>query len=182
MEPKFEPKQYTSEEIANLEKSRTISDAELLKGGAEYSVDEKGEKENLLVEDKIKESLIDKDALSTLGLLGKTFGYIITDPQFIPNEIRNASPELIRRIVHNANKELYLTYRDPSFGSPEIRLWNDIPSMTELGHPDWNPSIGLAQSAEGLSSTRLRQLIGEIDAEEVRSQGSTTLYIIHRKD
>ena len=30
------PKQYTNEEIAGMEKSRTISDAELLKGGAEY--------------------------------------------------------------------------------------------------------------------------------------------------
>lgn len=35
---------YTPEQIAELEKSRTISDAELLKGGAEYVVDEKGEK------------------------------------------------------------------------------------------------------------------------------------------
>lgn len=44
MEPKFEqPKQYTPEEIAQLEKSRTISDAELLKGGAEYEVNERGE-------------------------------------------------------------------------------------------------------------------------------------------
>lgn len=48
MEPKMEhPKQYTPEEIAQLEKSRTISDAELLKGGAEYLVDEKGEKTGL---------------------------------------------------------------------------------------------------------------------------------------
>lgn len=39
-----QPKQYTPEEIAQLEKSRTISDAELLKGGAEYAVNEKGEK------------------------------------------------------------------------------------------------------------------------------------------
>lgn len=35
---------YTPEQIAELEKSRTISDAELLKGGAEYVVDEKEEK------------------------------------------------------------------------------------------------------------------------------------------
>lgn len=45
MKPKFEqPKQYTPEQIAEMEKSRTISDAELLGGGAEYVVDEKGEK------------------------------------------------------------------------------------------------------------------------------------------
>jgi len=56
MEPKFEqPKQYTPEEIAEMEKSRTISDAELLKGGAEYSINEKGEKENLLVTEEQKE-------------------------------------------------------------------------------------------------------------------------------
>ena len=35
-----QPKQYTPKEIAEIEKSRTISDAELLKGGAEYVVDE----------------------------------------------------------------------------------------------------------------------------------------------
>lgn len=58
MEPKFEqPKQYTSEEIAEMEKSRTISDAELLIGGAEYSINEKGEKENLLVTEKQKKLL-----------------------------------------------------------------------------------------------------------------------------
>ncbi len=33
-----EEKQYTPEEIANLEKSRAISDGELLKGGAEYKI------------------------------------------------------------------------------------------------------------------------------------------------
>lgn len=44
MQPKTEqPKQYTLEEIAELEKSRTISDAELLKGGR-YSFNEEGEK------------------------------------------------------------------------------------------------------------------------------------------
>ena len=41
--PEGKPK-YTPEQIAELEKSRTISDAELLKGGAEYVVDEKEEK------------------------------------------------------------------------------------------------------------------------------------------
>lgn len=39
-----QPKQYTPEEIAEMEKTRTISDAELLKEGAKYVVDEKGEK------------------------------------------------------------------------------------------------------------------------------------------
>lgn len=38
------PKQYTSEEIAKMEKSRTLSDAEILKHGAEYKIDEAGNK------------------------------------------------------------------------------------------------------------------------------------------
>ena len=51
MEPKFEqPKQYTPEEIANLEKSRTISDAELLKGGAEYLIEESSDKKLIVAE------------------------------------------------------------------------------------------------------------------------------------
>lgn len=40
-EPKF-PEEI--EKIAEIEKSRTISDSELLKGGAEYKINEKGEK------------------------------------------------------------------------------------------------------------------------------------------
>ena len=39
-----QPKQYTPKEIAEMEKSRTSTDTELLKGGAEYVVDEEGEK------------------------------------------------------------------------------------------------------------------------------------------
>jgi hypothetical protein len=36
---------YTPQEVANLEKSRAISDAQLLKDGAEYVINDKGEKE-----------------------------------------------------------------------------------------------------------------------------------------
>ncbi len=57
MEPKIEqPKQYTPEEIAELEKSRTISDAELFKGGAEYEVDKEGKK-LLMATEKQKEKM-----------------------------------------------------------------------------------------------------------------------------
>lgn len=41
------------EEQAELEKSRTISDADLLKGGAEYKVDESGEKRLEVTKDQI---------------------------------------------------------------------------------------------------------------------------------
>lgn len=50
---------YTPEQIARLEKSRTISDAELLKGGAEYMVDEEGNKV-LKVADKDIDSINSK--------------------------------------------------------------------------------------------------------------------------
>jgi len=65
MEPNMEqPKQYTPEEIVQLEKSRTISDAELLSRGAEYSINEKGEKENLVITSK-QEGGIHKDFVLT---------------------------------------------------------------------------------------------------------------------
>lgn len=45
-----QPKQYTPEEIAQLEKSRTISDADLLnRWETKYSINDKGEKVNLIV-------------------------------------------------------------------------------------------------------------------------------------
>ena len=56
MEPKHElpPANYTPTEQAELEKSRTISDRELLEGGMRDSMNEKMEKELLLGEYNIK--------------------------------------------------------------------------------------------------------------------------------
>ena len=50
-----QPKQYTPEEIAEMEKSRTISDAELLKGGAGYVIDEDEGKKLVANSEMIKE-------------------------------------------------------------------------------------------------------------------------------
>ncbi len=57
-----EPKQYTPEEMAEMQKSRTISDAELLKGGAEYVVGENEEKRLELTEDQVISILKGKDS------------------------------------------------------------------------------------------------------------------------
>ena len=48
------PKKYTPEEIADLEKSRTISDTELLKDGAKYEIDEEGNKHLSATDEQIK--------------------------------------------------------------------------------------------------------------------------------
>ena len=49
------PKQYTNEEIAEMERSRTVSDAELLKNGAEYKVDDRDEKRLEVTDKQIQE-------------------------------------------------------------------------------------------------------------------------------
>ena len=49
-----EPTGPTLEEMARIAKERTLSDAELLKGGAEYVVNENGETANLLVTEEQK--------------------------------------------------------------------------------------------------------------------------------
>jgi hypothetical protein len=59
--PTAEEIKLTPEEQAKIEKERTISDAELLKGGAEYVVDDKGEK-RLEVTDGQKKHYQDKFA------------------------------------------------------------------------------------------------------------------------
>lgn len=51
-----EPKMPTPEEMAKIEKSRTISDAELLKEGAEYTVDD-GDKKRLELTEKQKREI-----------------------------------------------------------------------------------------------------------------------------
>lgn len=76
-----QPKEYTQEEIAQLEKSRTISDAELLKGGAEYAVDENSEKENLLATEKQKENIpenIIRNILNKLEKSNKKIGSLVS--------------------------------------------------------------------------------------------------------
>ena len=57
------PKQKTSEEIVEIEKSRTISDAELLRDGAEYVINEGGGK-HLRITDEQFEKLCAKDIVS----------------------------------------------------------------------------------------------------------------------
>lgn len=57
------PKQLTPEEAAALEKSRTISDAELLKGGAEYVVSEDGGKRLVATEQQKNISSIKSETI-----------------------------------------------------------------------------------------------------------------------
>jgi hypothetical protein len=48
------PKEYSPEEIAEIEKNRTLSDAGLLTRGAEYIINEKNEKELELTKKQIE--------------------------------------------------------------------------------------------------------------------------------
>ena len=146
MEPKIEqPKQYTPEEIAQLEKSRTISDAELLKGGAEYVVDEKGEKENLLVSEEQKNFLENRKLQETIDILNNAFG--IQDPESREKRMRNVSLEDMMSIISTTDKALYISYSKGAGSS--LRLWNGKPHFPEgSSHVDWgtNYSIALAQN------------------------------------
>jgi hypothetical protein len=59
---------YTPEQQASLEKQRTISDAELLKRGAEYELDENGGKKFLIKERQAQELREEKEGMAdTLG-------------------------------------------------------------------------------------------------------------------
>jgi hypothetical protein len=55
-----EPKMPTPEEIAKIEKNRTISDAELLKEGAEWEIDDSGEKKALNITKKQEKKICEE--------------------------------------------------------------------------------------------------------------------------
>ena len=63
------PKKYTPEEIADLEKSRTISDTELLKDGAKYEIDEEGNKHLSATDEQIKSIEKNKEWQDSVKLL-----------------------------------------------------------------------------------------------------------------
>lgn len=118
MEPNEQQKHYTPEEVAELEKSRTISDAELLKDGAEYVVGYGREKEDLLATEKQKEamssqnisqkqrlpisvrSLFTKTQIFSLCLVGVLFFlsifvlFVLSPHVVIPKETENLSISL----------------------------------------------------------------------------------------
>ena len=184
------PKQKTPEEIAEIEKSRTISDAELLKGGAEYAVDEREEKKNLLItEDQryniIKEHENDPEVRvrELFKTLEKTFGQDIKSLDERDSKLREASADMIKLIVKNSEKKLYATvlFGRNKYSEREVadfRLWNQKPQMhiykrgSGLAgrieyHPDWglNYRIGLAQSSGKMTKTEIEELIKDISAK-----------------
>lgn len=61
------------EEIAKIEKERTISDAELLKGGAEYEINESGEKILEPTREQLEKIKNDKNLEEDLDRLKKMF-------------------------------------------------------------------------------------------------------------
>ena len=65
------PNQPTPEEIAEMEKGRTISDAELLKGGAEYVIDPETKEKRIQLASYQTEKIIDQsqaDAIIKIGM------------------------------------------------------------------------------------------------------------------
>ena len=60
------PKKYSKEEIAEMEKQRTLNDAELLKDGASYAINEEDEKRLDLTEEQKKKAQEDQDKIEEI--------------------------------------------------------------------------------------------------------------------
>jgi len=91
------PKKPTPEEIAEIEKSRTLSDAELLKGGAKYDVDEEtGDTRIKTTEEQIEEIKQDHNREEMRIEFAKLPN--MTEDEHIKKQIdeRNKISELIR--------------------------------------------------------------------------------------
>lgn len=88
-----EPKNYTPEEMAEIEKGRTITDAQFLESGSEYKFDEKGRKSLLLTEEQlavIKERYDMSDEKTVLEVVKKSSGSL----EFADLELR-AKPNVV---------------------------------------------------------------------------------------
>lgn len=132
-------KQYTPEEIAGLEKSRTISDAELLKGGAEYVVDEKGIIENLLATETQKEKVgnhkieAERARLDAMQLHAKMAGMYHfgmnmrgeKEPKSIPVKIKFRDKALVVSRDGNVRDNLFHFVGDLKEGVFELLRFSD---------------------------------------------------------
>ncbi len=103
---------YTPQKQAEIEKSRTLSDAELLKEGAEYNVNERGEKRLELTKEQIQKIKNTEDRETVLALVRKD-----------PNALFYASEKLRadKEIVLSALKESDQPSRLLEIVSEELR-------------------------------------------------------------
>ena len=106
-------KQYTPEEMAELEKSRAINDAELLKDGAEYKVDEKGNKHLEVTEQHI-------------GTAIEFHNDIELAEKYCTKEFLGKMKHILIRSVHE-NPEL-----DPEYKSKYCTMLDDVFTHTKI--------------------------------------------------
>jgi len=59
---KIQNQELTNEEIAKIEKTRAISDADLLKGGAEYEIDDNGDKKLIPTNEQIEAARLEMNS------------------------------------------------------------------------------------------------------------------------
>ena len=82
-------KQPSAEEMAKIEKARTISDAELLKGGAEYKINESGEKR--------LEATVGQEKLAEREMQQKAAEEMMSGRESSSSELREEDIETIER-------------------------------------------------------------------------------------
>lgn len=149
-----QPKQYTLEEIAEMEKSRTISDAELLKDGAEYVVGEEGGKRlETTVEQQKRLENIEKFKETLKNIAGKEDDFEV-NILFMHKRERSRK---IGRLISFDNSEIILNTTNaglegkneeeivPTKGSIELReRFGDKYSRSSwVTHSEWDTIIDL---------------------------------------
>ena len=165
MEPKFEQKQYTPEEIAELEKSRTISDAELLEGGAHYDVGQEEDKRLIATYHQKNNATYEGGEKGRINTLRKkilemnlpvnrevrvtfTEDAVREFKDGNPEIIKNIDPQIIRKledIFDRGGRQMYL-FLDKEFipGDHFLRLVEDFGYGDHRIHPENREYISIS--------------------------------------
>jgi hypothetical protein len=129
--PTAEEQKLTPEEQAKLEKSRALSDAELLKGGAEYVVDENGEKRLEVTKDQPyelrKRKKLEEASVEFVNEAGSLLRKALDDVDF-------ANIDFIMRGLYDDERANELSRKQLDFLAVIKYLWNKSGLAKNLLH------------------------------------------------
>mgnify|MGYP001559555202 CR=1 FL=1 len=129
---KFEqPPMPSPEEMAKIEKERALSDAELLKGGAEYKFNEKGEKRLDATDEQLEEARkeMKKDSKESRGGLKSTKEMIAEQLSRETEELQKEKNAEQEKIIKEFEKSLNELQKDIRQGNVSYRIDTPIPPL-----------------------------------------------------
>jgi len=186
----------SQEDMAKIEKERVLSDAEFLKGGAEYKFNKEGEKSFLVTEEQIKEAYGEKQSLD-LGDYVKLHKEIklpydeITDED-LKSEVLSKKGHyfIIRFEREDKTAPSYISYITKKGDCATVRIDTEkIDSLKDTVEEDnkpWiNVNVVLEEKLKELgfqkSGAKIHSEVSKESFEEIQKNQQNSVYLSVRK-